>query len=117
MRSFFYLPLALMLALSACDGGNVESASHAHGPKPPRLHNLYYEPNGAYGSVRAIWAPPVYNREGTIVKPTDSRNDTGREDYEHSLGQAGKQAIRSVQKFSESRDLACPKLPVYRAVP
>ncbi|GCD63531.1 hypothetical protein NBRC3278_2624 [Acetobacter pasteurianus NBRC 3278] len=28
--------------------------------------------------------PPVYNREGTIVKPTDSRNDTGREDYEHS---------------------------------
>lgn len=84
MRLYFYLPIALMLGLTACDGGNVESASRAHGPKPPKLHNLYYEPNGAYGSARAIWAPPVYNRQGTIVKPTDTRNDTGREDYEHS---------------------------------
>lgn len=84
MKPFSFLPLALAFGLTACGGGSVSSSAHLHGPKPPPMRFAKFEPNAPYGSANATWAPPVFNRGGTIVKPTDPRNDTGRPDYEHA---------------------------------
>lgn len=78
----YFLPAFACFALAACSG-NV-SAGHGHGPKPPPLQHARYEPGAAYGSSRAVWAPPVYDRQGHIVKIEDPRNSGGREDYEHA---------------------------------
>ncbi|MBS1075803.1 hypothetical protein JK176_13025 [Gluconobacter sp. Dm-73] len=78
----YFLPAIACFALAACSG-NV-SAGHGHGPKPPPLKHARYEPDAAYGSSRTVWAPPVYDRQGHIVKIEDPRNSGGREDYEHA---------------------------------
>ncbi|GLQ63989.1 hypothetical protein [Gluconobacter cerinus] len=82
-----FLAAITLLALAACSG-NV-SADHGHGPKPPPFKHARYEPGAAYGSARAVWAPPVYDRQGHIVKVEDPRNSGGREDYEHAAWAVG----------------------------
>ncbi|GBR07484.1 hypothetical protein [Acetobacter oeni] len=91
MKYSFFLPLAFSLGLSACSAGNVSSAAHVHGPKAPRTKQARYDPNAAYGSARAVWTPPTYNRAGTIVRPDDPRTTQGREDYEHASWATGAQ--------------------------
>jgi len=91
MKALSFIPVALLLSLAACDGGNVQSTAHLHGPKPPKMRNAYYDPNSAYASERATWAPPVFDRNGTIIKPIDPRSDSGREDYEHAKWATGAQ--------------------------
>lgn len=84
MKYLFVLSLTLSLGLSACSSGNVSSAAHVRGPKAPPTKQARYDPNAAYGSARAVWTPPVYNRAGTVVRPDDPRTTQGREDYEHA---------------------------------
>jgi len=91
VKPSFLLPIALLASLAACSAGNVSSTASRHGPKPPPLRNGRYDPNAAYGSARATWSPPVYNRNGTIVRPDDPRTDADRPDYEHAQWASGAQ--------------------------
>lgn len=89
MRRFLF-PL-LFLATAACSGGNVESASDYDPPAAPPLKHPLYDPTAAYGSARATWAPPTYNRDGTMVRPEDPDVSIGRPDYEHAQWATGAQ--------------------------
>jgi len=91
MNRAYLLPLALCLGLAACSAGNVSSTAGLHGPKPPPTKNRYYDPNAAYASARATWAPLVYDRQGTIVRLLDPRVMEEREDYEHAAWATGAQ--------------------------
>ncbi|WP_062105745.1 hypothetical protein [Gluconobacter albidus] len=82
-----------LLSLSAC-AGNV-SADRGHGPTPPPLRHASYDPGAAYGSANSVWAPPVYDRQGSIVSVTDPRTSSGRENYEQApwaIGGPGNQS-------------------------
>lgn len=69
-------------ALAGCAGGNVKSASDYSAPPAPPVRHPNFDPYAAYGSVNATWKPPVLNRWGTIVKPSDPATDWTRPDYE-----------------------------------
>jgi hypothetical protein len=80
-RAFLLLPL-LTLALAACASGNIKKVSDYHPPPPPPMQNPVYDPYSGYGEANAIWTPPVYDRDGTIVKPTEPSTQDGRPSYE-----------------------------------
>ena len=42
----------------------------------------YYDPYVAYGSSNATWRPPVYDRQGAIVKPAEPASQGNRPNYE-----------------------------------
>jgi hypothetical protein len=79
-------PLALLplltLTLAACSGGNVKSAADYHPPPAPTVRNPVYNPNAAYGEANATWQAPVFNRDGTIVKPAEPSSQSDRPNYE-----------------------------------
>jgi hypothetical protein len=77
------------LALAGCAGGNVKSTRDYHAPAAPPVQHPLYDPNMPYGTANATWAAPIYNRQGTIVKPTDPRADYGRQPYETAPWAAG----------------------------
>lgn len=83
MRPFF-CALFFLPALGACSQGNVETSRNYHAPAAPPLRHPTYDAYAAYGSSRATWTPPVYNRDGTIVRPADPNVSVGRPDYEHA---------------------------------
>jgi hypothetical protein len=62
-RAFLLLPL-LTLSLAACASGNIKKVSDYHPPAPPPMQN------------------PVYDRDGTIVKPTEPSTQDDRPSYE-----------------------------------
>ncbi|RXS25252.1 hypothetical protein ER611_09265, partial [Streptococcus pyogenes] len=69
--------------LAACSSGNIRTAGSYSAPAAPQVQNPNYDPYAAPGTVNATWAPPVLNRNGTIVKPNDPRGAmAGRPDYE-----------------------------------
>ena len=73
------------LSLAACSSGNIRTAGSYSAPAAPQVQNPSYDPYAAPGTVNATWAPPVLNRNGTIVKPNDPRGAmAGRPDYEHA---------------------------------
>ncbi len=78
------LPLILLsLSLAACSQSpNVKSASDYTAPKAPPVRNPLYNPYAAYGEANATWTPPVFNRDGTIVKPAERASQSDRPDYE-----------------------------------
>lgn len=80
---------AVLLILGGCSAGNVESSRDYHAPAAPPLKSASYDPYAAYGSSRATWTPPVFNRDGTIVRPTDLSTTYGRPDYEHAQWATG----------------------------
>ena len=80
-RAVFLLPL-LTLSLTACEGGNIKKVSDYHPPPPPPMQNPVYDPNASYGEANAIWTPPVYDRDGTIVKPSEPSTQSDRPSYE-----------------------------------
>jgi hypothetical protein len=84
MRPFLYPLIVLLPVLGACSVGNVETASNYHAPAAPPLRHPYYDPTAAYGSSNATWTPPVYDRDGTIVRPAEPTTTIGRPDYEHA---------------------------------
>lgn len=76
------LPLIAALALSACTSGNVKSAHDYTAPKAPPVRNSIYNPYAPYGEAKATWTPPVFNRDGTIVKPAEPSSQGDRPSYE-----------------------------------
>jgi hypothetical protein len=86
MRLVAFTTLITSVAvLSACNRpGNVTSVNaYQPPPAPPVLHPLY-DPHAPYGQANAIWQPPVYDRNGTIVAPTEPATQALRPDYEHA---------------------------------
>jgi hypothetical protein len=86
------LPIAglLLLTLAACSTPpNVKSASDYNAPSARAVKHPLYDPYAAYGQANATWRPPVVNRAGTIVKPSDPSVDEGRPDYEHAQWATG----------------------------
>lgn len=85
------LPL-LAVCLVACSSGNVKSAKHYTAPAALPVRNPIYNPYAAYGKANAIWQPPVFNRDVTIVKPAEPASQFDRPSYEvapWALGAAG----------------------------
>jgi hypothetical protein len=76
------LLIALAVSLAACGGGNVRSARHDTAPAPPPVRNPSYTPYAAYGEANATWTPPVFNRDGTIVRPAEPASQSDRPPYE-----------------------------------
>ena len=83
MSPFHTVIVALSVVfLSACSGGNIKSARDYNAPAAPPVRHPYYNPYTPYGEVNATWMPPVWNRNGTIVKPADPGVEMGRPPYE-----------------------------------
>jgi hypothetical protein len=80
-RALFFLPL-LTLSLAACESGNITRVSDYHPPPAPPMQNPVYDPYAPYGEANATWTPPVYDRDGTIVKPNEPSTQDGRPSYE-----------------------------------
>ena len=77
------LPFVFALAtLAACSSGNVKSAKDYTVPAPPPVRNPIYNPYAAYGEADATWQPPVFNRDGTVVKPAEPASQSDRPSYE-----------------------------------
>ena len=79
-RALLLFPL-LTLSLAACESGNIKKVSDYH-PPPPPMQNPVYDPYAGYGSSNAIWTPPVADRDGTVVKPTEPSTQDDRPSYE-----------------------------------
>ena len=82
MRRPTLLLLLLAAGLAGCDHGNIKSVKDYDAPKAPPVRNSLYNPYAAYGEANATWTPPVFNRDGTIVKPAEPSSQSDRPDYE-----------------------------------
>ena len=90
MRLFQFLaPIGAVLALTACTGGNLKTASDYSAPSAPTVRYPTYNPYSTYGTANATWVPPVVNRHGTVVRPNDLGVLSGRPDYEHAEWASG----------------------------
>ena len=76
------LAMVFAVFLSACSGGNIKSARDYNAPAAPPVRHPYYNPYAPYGEANATWTPPVWDRNGTIVKPADPSVEEGRPPYE-----------------------------------
>ena len=81
MRRYFF-PLAVLLALSACDHGNVKPVASYSAPPAPPIRNPIFNPYAPYGDANATWEPPAFNQDGTIVKPNEPSSQATRPPYE-----------------------------------
>ncbi len=70
--------------LSACSNGNIKSVRDYNAPAAPTVRHPYYNPYAPYGEVNATWIPPVWNRNGTIVRLADPGVEVGRPPYENA---------------------------------
>lgn len=73
---------AFAASLTACGSGNLKSVRDYSAPSAPPIKHPYYNPYAAYGEANATWTPPVWNRDGTIVRPADPGVEAGRPPYE-----------------------------------
>jgi hypothetical protein len=90
MRPIFFLAGLLILGLAACSTPpNVKSANDYDAPAAPAVKYPLYDPYAAYGQANATWRPPVINRAGTIVRPSDPSVEQGRPAYEHAQWATG----------------------------
>ncbi len=71
-----------MVSLAACSSGNIKSARDYNVPAAPPVRHPYYSPYAPYGEANATWTPPVWDRNGTIVRPVDPGVELGRPSYE-----------------------------------
>jgi hypothetical protein len=71
-----------LLVGCATNPPNVKSAKDYLAPKAPPVRDPVYNPYAAYGEANATWQPPVYNRDGTIVKTAEPSSQDDRPDYE-----------------------------------
>jgi hypothetical protein len=69
-------------ALAGCAQGNLRTPSSYAALVPPPVRNPWYDPYAPYGSSNAIWRPPVYDLQQTIVKPAEPASQASRPDYE-----------------------------------
>ena len=90
MRRALALLILLPIGLCACTGGpNVKSAKDYSAPAAPPVRNSLYNPYSAYGEANATWTPPVFNRDGTIRKPTEPASQSDRPGYEFAPWASG----------------------------
>jgi hypothetical protein len=90
MRPTLSLAGLLILGLAGCSTPpNVKSAKDYDAPAAPSVKHPLYDPYAAYGQANATWRPPVINRAGTIVRPSDPSVEQGRPDYEHAQWATG----------------------------
>jgi len=83
MRCILVICLLLPLGLADCSGGpNVKSAKDYNAPPAPLVRNPLYNLYSAYGEANATWTPPVFNRDGTIMKPAEPASQSDRPEYE-----------------------------------
>ncbi len=82
--------MALLLALAGCDSGNLKAVSAGRFSPAPPLRAPFYDPYATPGQVPATWVPPVYDREGTIIRPHDPLVEWDFEDYQHAPWLAGR---------------------------
>ena len=78
------LAIPVALSLIGCSGGNLRSASDYNAPPAPPVKHPSYNPYAAYGEANATWRPPVFDRNGTVVKPDDPAVDYRRPEYENA---------------------------------
>ena len=78
------LLLVASIALAGCDHGNIKPVSSYDAPKAPPVRNSIYDPYQPYGQANATWRPPVFNRDRTIVKPSEPSSQDARPDYENA---------------------------------
>jgi hypothetical protein len=88
MRKSFLL-LAGLIALSACDHGNVKPVASYSAPPAPPVRNPTFNPYAPYGDANATWEPPTFNQDGTIVKPSEPSSQAGRPPYEFAPWETG----------------------------
>ena len=82
--------------LSACSSGNIKSVRDYNAPAALPVRHPYFNPYAPYGEANATWTPPVWNRNGTIVKPADPGVEIGRPPYESApwaTGASGNGAV------------------------
>ena len=90
MRHTLVLCFLVPLGIAACSGGpNVKSAEDYNAPAAPSVRNPLYNYYSAYGEANATWTPPVFNRDGTIMKPTEPASQSDRSDYEFAPWASG----------------------------
>ena len=78
-------PLFLALAalgLAGCAQGNLRTPASYSALAPPPVGNPWYDPYAAYGTANAAWRPPVWDLQGTIVKPVEPASQGLRPNYE-----------------------------------
>ena len=78
------LLLVASISLAGCDHGNIKPVSSYDSPKAPPVRNSIYDPYQPYGQANATWRPPVFNRDRTIVKPSEPSSQDARPDYENA---------------------------------
>ena len=78
------LLLVASISLAGCDHGNIKPMSSYDAPKAPPVRNSIYDPYQPYGQANATWRPPVFNRDRTIVKPSEPSSQDARPDYENA---------------------------------
>jgi hypothetical protein len=89
MRAAKTIIIAIAAVLAGCNPpGNVTSSNTYNPPDPPVLHPRY-DPYAPYGQADAVWVPPVYDRNGTIVAPSEPASQRDRPDYEHARWATG----------------------------
>lgn len=76
--------LLAVLALAGCDNGNLKTASASKAPSAPSVRVPFFDPYASPGQVPATWVPPVYDRNGTIVRPHDPSIEWDFENYQHA---------------------------------
>jgi hypothetical protein len=81
----------MVYALAGCASPNVKTPGQYASAPAPVVKSKYYNPFAAYGSSNATWAPPVLDRWGTVVKPTDPATSWTRPDYEAAPWASGAQ--------------------------
>ena len=81
MRKSFLI-LAGLLALSACDHGNVKPVASYSAPPAPLIRSPTFNPYAPYGDANATWEPPTFNQDGTVVKPSEPSSQASRPPYE-----------------------------------
>lgn len=71
MRPFPLLAL-LLFVLAGCSGGNLGARSSSlNGTAAVPVLNPLFDPRALPGSVPAAWIAPVFDHNGTIVRPHD----------------------------------------------
>jgi hypothetical protein len=70
--------------LTGCAQPNVHAPNTFATLAPPSIKAPLYDPYSAYGSANATWRPPVVDRPGTIMRPTEPSTGALRPDYEHA---------------------------------
>lgn len=74
--------MTLIASLVACSSGNIKSTKDYTAPAAPPVRNPTYNPSSPYGEANAVWQPPVFNRDGTIVRLIEPSSQSGRPSYE-----------------------------------